>query len=71
MKIEGEVSQEINNQESVLSKLVYGMYALNTICEDIETFCNISLDTINQHVDTRNSLIKRHNHDVNKIIEWF
>jgi len=50
---------------------------LNAICEDIEMFCNIFLDTYRwyQHGDTiglvnRYSRIKRDNDDVNKIIEW-
>lgn len=43
---------------------------MNTICEDVEKFCNISLDTVDQHVDTKDSRIKRDNDDVNKIIEW-
>jgi len=29
------------------------MYAMNAVCEGIEKFCNVSLDTINQHVDAR------------------
>ncbi|KAL4105063.1 hypothetical protein QTP88_020338 [Uroleucon formosanum] len=70
MKSEGGVSRGRSTQESVLSKWIYGMYAMNTICEDVEKFCNISLDTVDQHVDTKDSRIKRDNDDVNKIIEW-
>jgi len=33
-------------------------------------FCNISLDTIDQHIDTRDSRINRDNEDVKKIIDW-
>lgn len=65
MKTEGKVSRGRNNQESVLSKWVYKMYILNTICEDIETFCDISLDTIDHYVDTREARIKRNNGDIN------
>lgn len=43
---------------------------LNT-CDDIKIFCNISLDTVEQHIDTKDSYIKRYNADVNnKITEW-
>lgn len=42
MKTEG-VSRGRSTKESVLCKWVYAMYATNTICEEIEKFCNISL----------------------------
>lgn len=70
MKSEGGVSRGRSTQESVLSKWVYGMYVMNTICEDVEKFCNISLDTVDQHVYTKDSRIKKDNDGVNKIIEW-
>ncbi|KAF0737722.1 Uncharacterized protein FWK35_00023698 [Aphis craccivora] len=53
MKTEGGVSRGRSTQESVLIKWIYRMYALNSVCEELETFCNISLDTVDQHVDTR------------------
>lgn len=66
MKTEGGVSRGRSTHESVFSKCIYGMYALNSICEKLETFCNISLDTVDQHVDTRDSRINRDNEDVKK-----
>lgn len=71
MKIEGGVSRGRSTQESVLCKWVYGMYATNTICEEIERFCKISFDSVDQHVDARDSRIKRDNTDVNKLVDWF
>ncbi|CAG9833248.1 unnamed protein product [Diabrotica balteata] len=39
------------------------MYATNTICEEIEKFCNVSLDSSELHVDNRDSRVKRDNSD--------
>ncbi|CAH0555189.1 unnamed protein product [Brassicogethes aeneus] len=50
MKSEGGLSRGRSTQESVLCKWVYAMYATNIICEEIEYFCNISLDSPEQHV---------------------
>lgn len=66
MKTEGGVSRGRSTQDSVLSKWIYGMYAMNSICEELETFCNISLDTVDQHVDTRDSRINRDDEDLKK-----
>lgn len=68
MKTEGGISRGRNTQKSVLRKWVYSMYALNSTCEEIETSYNISLDTVDQHLDEQR--IKRDNADVNKMIEW-
>jgi len=35
MKTAGGVSRGRSTQEGVLSKWVYGMYALNSICEEL------------------------------------
>ncbi|CAH2086035.1 unnamed protein product [Euphydryas editha] len=71
MKTEGGVSRGRSTQESVLCKWVYAMYATNTICEEIERFCNISFDSVDQHVDARDSRIKRDDTDVNELVGWF
>lgn len=68
MKSKGGVSRGRSTQDSVLCKWVYGMYATNTICEEIEKFCNISLDSAEQHVDSRDSRVKRDNIDVKKLV---
>lgn len=46
------------------------MYATSIICEEIEKYCNISLDSAEQHVDARDSRVKRDNIDVRKLVEW-
>lgn len=66
MKTDGGLSRGRSTQESVLCKWVYTMYATNIICEEIEKFCNIFLDSTDQHVDSR---VKRDNIDVNKLFE--
>lgn len=47
------------------------MYATNTISEEMEKFCNIFLDSTGQHVDSRNSRVKRDNTNVKILVEWF
>lgn len=42
----------------------------NTICEKIEKFYNNSLDSTEQHVDARDSKVKRDHNDVSKLVEW-
>jgi len=48
MKTEGGVARGRSMQESVLSKWIYGMHAMNGVCEGIEKLCNVSLDTTDQ-----------------------
>lgn len=71
MKTEGGVSRGRSTKESVLCKWVYAMYATNTICEEMEKFCNISLESTEQHVDSRDSRVKKDNADVNILFDWF
>lgn len=61
--VEGEFTQN-----SVLCKWVYGMHAMNALCEEIENFCRISLHSLDQHVDAR---ITRDDENVQKLIDWF
>ena len=67
----GGVFRGRSTQERVLCKWVYAMYATNTICEEIDKFCNISLDSAEQHVDARDSRVKRDNTDVSKLVDCF
>ena len=71
MKMEGGLSRGRSTQESVLCKWVYGMHSMNAICDELEKFNGISLDTGEQHVDARDSRIKRDDEDVLKLLEWF
>ncbi|GFY50124.1 uncharacterized protein TNIN_488681 [Trichonephila inaurata madagascariensis] len=71
MKTEGGVSHGRSTQESVLCKWVFAMYAINTICDEMEKSCTIFLDSTEQHVDDRDSRVKRDNTDVSKLVKWF
>lgn len=50
---------------------MYGMHATKSICDEIEKFCNLSLDSTDQHVHSRDSRVTRDNADVDKLVEWF
>ena len=41
------------------------------ICEEVENFCGIQFSTSDQHVDARDSRIKRDTEDILKIKSWF
>lgn len=71
MKTEGGVSRGRSTHESVLCKWIYGMHATMAISEEIEKFCDLSFDTADQHVDSRDSRIERDNNDIEKIVQWF
>ncbi|GFS56394.1 uncharacterized protein TNCV_4388641 [Trichonephila clavipes] len=71
MKTEGGVSRGRSTQESVLFKWVFAMYATNTICDEMEKFCTVSLDSTEQHVNAWDSRLKRDNTDVSKFVKWF
>jgi len=77
MKTDGGVARGRSTQESVLSKWVYGMHSMNTVCEGLEDFANIKMIklklkyTTDQHVDASNSRIRRDIEDIKKLFEWF
>lgn len=71
MKTNGGVARGRSSQESVISKWVYGMHSMNTVCEGLEDLANFKMDTTDQHVDARDSRIKRDIEDVKKLYEWF
>lgn len=71
MKSGGGISRGRGTQESVFTKWVDGMHATNTICEETEKFCNVSLNSVEQHIDSRDSRVKRDDTDVGKLVEWF
>ena len=71
MKTDGGVARGRSTQESVMSKWVYGMHAMNTVCEGLEDLANVKMDTTDQHVDASDSRVKRDIEDVKKLLEWF
>lgn len=66
MKTNRGVSRGRSTHESVLSKWIYGMHSMNTVCEGLENFTNVKMD---QHVDASDSRIKRDIEDIKKLFE--
>ena len=57
--------------ESVVYKWIRGVIYTKDIIDGTEDFCGISFKKSCQHVDTRDSWIKRDTEDVNNIFEFF
>ncbi|GBL75023.1 hypothetical protein AVEN_243816-1 [Araneus ventricosus] len=51
MQTDGGISRGKSTQESVISKRVYSMHAMNTVCERLEDLGNVKMDTTDKHVD--------------------
>ena len=64
-------------QESNLAKFILSMPFLINVIDCFREFCHVTCDTSEQHIDdTRNrdsrpSMIKRDNSDIEKIYNWF
>ena len=71
MKTDGGISRGRSTKESVISKWVYGMHAMNTVCEGLEDLADVRMDTTDQHVDASDSRVKKDAKDIKKLLEWF
>ncbi|GBM47465.1 hypothetical protein AVEN_153682-1 [Araneus ventricosus] len=71
MQTDGGISRGRSTQESVISKWVYSVHAMNTVCEGLEDLANVKVDTTDKHVDASDSLVKRGTEDIKKLLEWF
>ncbi|CAH0556725.1 unnamed protein product [Brassicogethes aeneus] len=71
MKTDGGIARGRSTKESVISKWVYSMHAMNTVCEKLEDLANVRMDTTEQHVDASDSRIKKDAKDKRKLLEWF
>lgn len=56
--------------DSVLALWTLGMLNLHNVCDAIEEYCNVHLDSSEQHVDARTSRIARDNEDLKKLLDW-
>lgn len=56
--------------DSVLALWTLGMISLHNVCNAIEEYCDVSLDTSEQHVDARTSRITRDDQDLKKMLNW-
>ncbi|PZC75227.1 hypothetical protein B5X24_HaOG206534 [Helicoverpa armigera] len=71
MKTDGGISRGRSTKESVISKWVYGMHAMNTVCEGLEVLANVHMDTTDQHVDASDSRRKKDAKDIKILFDWF
>lgn len=60
MKTYGGIARGRSTKESVISKWVYSMHAMNTVCEKLKDLANVRMNTTEQHVDAK---------DVRKLLE--
>src|SRR5436190_19326000 len=71
MKSIGGLTHGRGISNSVLTMWTLGMVYLHNVCDEIEKFCGISIETTEQHVDMRSTRIVRDNGDLKKLIDWF
>jgi len=71
MKTSGGLTHGRGVTASVVTKWTKGMTALHNVCQEIEHFTRVELSTSEQHVDSRNTMQKRDNTDVHKLLHWF
>lgn len=71
MKSIGGLTHGRGISNSVLTMWMLGMVYLHNVCDEIEKFCGISIETTEQHVDIRSARIVRDNEDLKKLINWF
>ena len=69
MKTDEGISRGRSTKESVISKWVYGMHAMNTVCERLEVLADVAMDTTAQHVDVSDSRRKKDAKDI--LLDWF
>lgn len=71
MKSSGGLTHERGITDTLIAKWILSTLVMTEICNEMEKFCNVSLETSEQHVDARNSRIKRDTTDLQKIHEFF
>ncbi|CAH1099224.1 unnamed protein product [Psylliodes chrysocephalus] len=71
MKTDGGIARGRSTKESVISKWVYSMHAMNTVCERLEDLANVRMDTTEQHVDASDLRVKKDTKDIRKLLERF
>lgn len=71
MHSSGDLTRGRGISDSVLAHWTLGMISLHNVCEAFENYCDIHLDTSEQHVDARASRISRDDQDLKKLLHWF
>lgn len=71
MKSYGGLTRGRGMTDSVLSRWTLGMVYLHNICHEVDTYCEVTTATTEQHVDMRPSRITRDESDTEKLCSWF
>ncbi|CAH2005907.1 unnamed protein product [Acanthoscelides obtectus] len=71
MKITGGLTHGRGVSESILCKWTKGMTSLQNICEEMEKMCGVAFTSSEQHVEMRESRIKRDTSDSKNFMDWF
>ncbi|CAH1106781.1 unnamed protein product [Psylliodes chrysocephalus] len=71
MKTDGGIARGRSTKESVISKWVYSMHAMNTVCERLEDLAIVRMDMTEQHVDASDSRVKKDTKEIRKLLKWF
>lgn len=68
MKSSGGLTQSPEITDSVITLWTLGMVYLHNVFDEMEKFCGISLETVEQHVEMRTSRVSRDNADLEKLV---
>lgn len=71
MKIARGLTYGRGVSESILCRWTKGITSLQNICEEMEKMCGVAFTNSEQHVDMRESRIKRDTSDSKKLMDWF
>ncbi|XP_057656427.1 uncharacterized protein LOC130893976 [Diorhabda carinulata] len=71
MKIAGGLTHGRGVSESILSRWTKGMTSFQNIGEEMEKMCGVAFTSSEQHVEMRESRIKRDTSDSKKLMDWF
>lgn len=71
IKTQGGLTHGRGLSESVLTTFVLTMIILVDVCNEMESFCNVSFATTEQHVDSREYRLKRDVADLEKLLSFF
>ncbi|XP_049772070.1 uncharacterized protein LOC126154082 [Schistocerca cancellata] len=71
MKSSGGLTSGRGITDSVLTRWTLGMIHMQNICEEIESYCEVSAVTPEQHVDARSCRIERDGIDLRKLRDGF
>lgn len=71
MKTQGGLTHGRGMGDGVIAKFVLTMIILIEVCNSMETFCDVSYCSSEQHVDSTDARVKRDAADLMKLVEFF